>query len=245
MELIYIILSSLSISLFSLIGGILIVIKKTFLNKILLILISISAGTMLGGAFIHLLPEAFESLSFPEVYLLTLISFSTFFIIEKVLLWHHCHNENCHKHTFSYLNLIGDSIHNFIDGLIITAAFITDIKIGLVTSIAIALHEIPQELGDLGVLIYSGFKVKRALITNFLVSLMILVGSVSGLIFSHKIEHITTYLLPIAAGSFIYIATSDLLPEIKKEGNIIKSFIYFMFFLCGNIFMYIIKILFS
>ena len=126
----------------------------------------------MGGAFLHLMPEALETnTDHTDIFLIILVGFILFFIMEKVLHWRHCHKGKCNVHTFSYMNLIGDSIHNFTDGLIIAASFFVSPYFGLTTSIAIAAHEIPQEIGDFGVLIYGGFKKKKAIVLNFLVAL--------------------------------------------------------------------------
>jgi len=221
--LLYIIISSLSISLIVFVAVFFLLVKKRIINKILLFLISLSAGTLMGGAFIHLLPEAADKLSVDDLSLFVLGAFILFFLVEKLLHWRHCHKENCDIHSFGYMNLIGDSVHNFIDGLIIAATFLTDINLGITATIAIAAHEIPQEIGDFGVLLYSGFSKTKALIANFGVALFSIVGGIVGYLLSFNVENLTTYLLPIAAGGFIYIATSDLIPEIRKEKEIKKS----------------------
>ena len=139
------------------------------------------------------------------------------------------------------MNLVGDGVHNFIDGLIIAATFLIDIRLGITTSIAIALHEIPQEIGDFGVLIYAGFKRAKALILNFLVALIAMAGAIVGYFLSFYVENLIVYLLPFAAGGFLYISTSDLIPEIRKERDIKKSFVSFAFFLLGILIMYLAK----
>ncbi len=240
---IYIIISSLLISLGALIGVFSLAFKKDSIEKILLFLVSLSAGTLMGGAFIHLLPEAAEKLSGDVLFSIVLISFTTFLLIEKILHWRHCHKEGCEVHSFGYMNLIGDSIHNFIDGLIIAAAFLIDIKLGIAASVAIAFHEIPQEIGDFGVLLYAGIKRGKALALNFLVALSTVIGAIAGYFLASKIENLTIYLLPFAAGGFIYISTSDLIPEIIKEKNVKKSLISFVFFLLGIAIMLFAKLI--
>ncbi len=240
-KLIFIIASTFLISLASLIGVFTISIKEKILSKFLLLLISLSAGALMGGAFLHLLPEASEKLDTEVMYLIVLISFVLFFLIEKLLHWRHCHKKNCDVHTFGYMNLFGDTVHNFIDGLVIASTFLIDVKLGVITSFAIALHEIPQEIGDFGVLLYSGFSRKKALISNFLIALTAVFGGVFGYFLSFQIENITSYLLPFAAGGFIYIAASDLMPEIRKETSLKKSMLSFGVFLVGILIMFLVK----
>lgn len=245
-QLIYIIASTFAIALIAFIGIFALALKDKVLNKILLILVSLSAGALMGGAFLHLLPEAIEEAEGTNynVFLFVLIGFVLFFIIEKVLHWRHCHNGKCDVHTFHYMNLIGDSIHNFIDGLIISAGFIASIELGITTVIAIAAHEIPQEIGDFGVLIYGGFKKKKAIVLNFVVALTIVAGGIVGYFISRSVEQAVVFLLPFAAGGFIYIAATDLIPEIKKELDIRKSMATMLVFICGILIMWLVKIAF-
>ena len=140
------------------------------------------------------------------------------------------------------MNLIGDSIHNFIDGLIISAGFVASIPLGFTTVIAIAAHEIPQEIGDFGVLIYGGFKKKKAIVLNFAVALTIVAGGIVGYFISKNVEQGVVFLLPFAAGGFIYIAATDLVPEIKKELDIKKSMATMLVFICGVLIMWLIKV---
>ena len=240
-KLVYIITSTFLISLASLIGVFTISIKEKILSKFLLLFISLSAGALMGGAFLHLLPEASEKLNNKNLYPIVLFSFVLFFLIEKLLHWRHCHKKNCDVHTFGYINLFGDAVHNFIDGLVIAATFLIDIKLGIITSFAIALHEIPQEVGDFGVLLYSGFSRQKALFANFLVALTAVFGGIFGYFLSFQIENIISYLLPFTAGGFIYISASDLMPKIRKETSLKKSMLSFSIFLLGIAIMYLVK----
>ena len=216
-------------------------IKEKLLQKILLFLVSLSAGALMGGAFIHLLPEAQEKYRDGNMFLIVLLSFIFFFFVEKLLHWRHCHKGECEIHTFGYMNLFGDAVHNFIDGLVIAATFLTDIKLGIATSLVVFLHEIPQEIGDFGVLLYSGFGRKKAIISNFLVALTAVLGGLIGYFLSFSIDRFTTYLLPFTAGGFIYIAASDLMPEIRKETNLKKSLVSFAVFIVGILLMFLVK----
>ncbi len=222
-ELFSIILSTFTLSLITFVSVILLSFKAELLSKIIFSLVSIAAGTMLGSSFLHLLPEAMEFLA-PEIVLkTTLMSILGFYLLEKIMHWHHPHNEGGHVHSFGYMNLFGDIIHNFIDGLILASAFVVDIRLGLVTLFALALHEIPQELSDFAVLIYAGFTKKKAILVNFLAGVSSVLGGIVGYFLSYSAESVVPYLLPVAAGGFLYIATSDLVPEIKKERDYKKS----------------------
>jgi len=207
-------------------------------------MVALSSGALLGGAFIHLMPEGIEKVNDPgEFFLIILLSIISYLLIEKLLHWRHCHKTGkCNVHSFGYMNLLGDAVHNFIDGLIIASSFIVSIPLGVTTTIAIALHEIPQEIGDFGVLLYAGIEKKRALLLNFFVALTVVAGAVCGWFLIPHIEAITGFLLPIAAGGFIYIALSDMLPELRKDS--IKPFmVNFAFVLLGVLIMFATKVL--
>jgi zinc and cadmium transporter len=234
--------STFLISLIAFVGMITLFLKERLLSKILLILVAFSAGALMGGAFLHLLPEAVSKSIDIEIFWWVLGGFIFFFLIEKVLHWHHCHKTR-HPHTFGYMNLIGDAIHNFTDGLIIAASFIAGPSLGIATTIVIAAHEIPQEIGDFGVLIYSGFKKFRALTLNFIAALTVVIGGLTGYFISAYIQQSIFFLLPLAAGGFIYIASSDLIPEIRKEVEAKKSFLIFITFLIGILLMWIARFL--
>ena len=217
--------------------------RKETLSKITMFLVSLSAGALMGGAFLHLLPEASEKMESEKLFFVVLLAFVMFFLIEKLFHWRHCHKENCEIHTFGYMNLVGDSLHNFIDGLVIASAFIIDFKLGVITTLAIGLHEVPQEIGDFGVLIHSGLNKTKALVLNYIVATTVILGGVVGYFAALYIDGVIVYLLPIAAGGFIYIAASDLMPEIRKEKNTKKSILSFSIFLLGIILMFAAKLL--
>lgn len=232
------------ISLGALVGVFTLSIKEKALEKIIMKLVALSSGALLGGAFIHLMPEGIEKVSNPSAFFLTiLIAIMTYLLIEKVLHWRHCHKSgSCSVHSFGYMNLLGDSVHNFIDGLIIASSFVVSVPLGITTTIAIALHEIPQEVGDFGVLLYAGFEKKKALTLNFLVALTVVLGGIIGWFLLSKIETVTNFLLPVAAGGFIYIALSDMIPELRKDH--FKSFLpNFLFVIIGILIMFATKVL--
>jgi zinc and cadmium transporter len=239
------ILAVLLVSVLSFVGGIGLIFKDRVLKSILPSLVALSAGALIGGAFLHLLPESIESSSgelLPFVFVL--VGFGIFFILEKVLRWHHCHDDGCsHKHHLGVMNLVGDGVHNFIDGLIIFAAFYADFHLGLVVTLSVIIHEIPQELGDLGVLIYSGFSKVKALLFNFASALTSILGVVVAYYLINFNYSISGILLPLAAGGFIYIGASDLVPELHQEKNTAKSVVSFAIFVLALVFMYLIKVI--
>jgi len=231
------------ISLGSFAGVLTLIVGEKFLSKIIFLLVSLSSGVLIGNAFIHLLPEALKSLPSDTVFGIVLFAFVIFFLIEKLFHWQHCHKVNCETHVFGYMNLFGDAIHNLIDGVIIGGTFVTSVPLGILTAVTIGLHEIPKEVCDFGVLLHSGFSKKKALYSNFLVKLTIVVGSILGSLFAESIHGFVSYLLPFAAGGFLYIAGSDLIPEIKKEDNPKKSALSFLLFLVGIGLAYVTKMI--
>lgn len=241
-ELINIIVATLMISSGSLIGVLTLSLNHQLFNRILISLVSLSAGTMLAAAFLHLLPESIEVLGEKLPLQIALASFIAFFLLEKFLHWRHCHDEeHSSKHTVGYLNLVGDAVHNFLDGLLIAASFATSMELGIISTIAIALHEIPQELGDFAVLVHSGFRRKTAVIFNLLVSLTSVAGGVVGYNAAHSIEVVANYLVPIAAGGFIYISASDLIPDLASVSTTKKMLAITLTFLLGVMIMVLVK----
>ena len=209
-------------------------------NRHLILLISFTTGTLLGGAFFHFIPESIE-LGLFKLTSLTIIGFILFLFLEKFLYWHHCHDGKCDEHPFTYLLLYGDAMHNFIDGLIIASSFLISVSFGIITSLLILLHELPQEISDIGVLIYGGLSKKKALIYNFLAQLTSVIGGILGYFFL-SLKDYSIFLLPIAAGGFLYISISDLIPEIFKEKNLGKLVINLLFIILGLSLMIIAKI---
>jgi len=241
MVLIWIIVSTLVVSLISLVGALTLAISDKFLHKLIFCFIGFSAGALIGGAFLHLLPEALQENNSVSVFYYLILGIAIFFILERYLHWRHCHEDNCQVHPFTYLNLIGDGLHNFIDGLVIAASFVVSFKLGLVTTVAIILHEIPQEMGDFAVLVYGGLSWRKALFYNFLSALTALVGAIAGYFLSELSGSFSSFILPLTAGGFIYIATSDLIPEIHKEKDLLRSTTAFFAFFLGILFMILAK----
>ncbi|MAF14112.1 MAG: ZIP family metal transporter [Parcubacteria group bacterium] len=233
--LIYSLGSAIIIATISIIGIITLALSDKLVKKILIFLVSFSAGSLMGSAFFHLLPEALaETSNFLNVSIFILGGFCTFFILERILHWHHCHKVDCDTHrSTGHINLIGDAIHNIIDGLVIISAFAVSPVLGLPVVLSIALHEIPQEISDFGILLFSGWKKTKAILFNFIIALFILAGVIIGFLLLDKIDGLTQFLLPFAAGGFIYISATDLIPEIRQETDLPKSILSFIIFLVG------------
>lgn len=232
----YSIAGVLVVSLISLIGVFSLTLGKLVLEKLLFFLISFAAGGLLGDAFIHLLPEITEESGFGlGASLAVLAGILIFFVLEKFIAWRHCHipTSSQHPHPLVFMNLIGDGFHNFIDGAIIAGSFLVSISLGIATLAAVIFHEIPQEIGDFGVLVHGGFSKKRALIFNFISSLTAFLGAIFVLVFGAKISGFSQMLIPFTAGGFIYIAGSDLIPELHKETNLGKSGLQLLGLLLG------------
>ncbi len=243
---IYTLTSVLIISLISFIGVITIAFKKRFLQKIVLYLVSLSAGALLGGVFFHLIPEAAEEIGFNlNLALYILAGILTFFVLEKLICWRHCHIETSesHPHPFAFMNLIGDAFHNFIDGMIIAGSYVVSIPLGISTTVAVVFHEIPQEIGDFGVLVHGGFSRFKALLLNFATALTAVVGALIVLLLNLEVNTIGQILVPFTAGGFIYIAAADLIPELKKDIKPLSSLLQLIFILIGLGIMYWLVIL--
>ena len=233
---IYSLVSVFIVSSISFLGLLTLSINSDKLKKILLYMVSFSAGALFGDAFIHLLPEIIEEVGFGlniSIYVMIGIGFS--FVIEKFIHWRHCHipHSKEHIHPFAMMNLFGDGVHNFIDGIIIGASYLVNIPVGIATTLAVIFHELPQEIGDFGVLLHGGFSKAKALFFNFITALTAVFGAIVSLLIGSYVENITTFLVPFAAGTFIYIAGSDLIPELHKEVEIKKSLLQFISIVLG------------
>lgn len=224
------------VSLISFVGIFTISLRIDLLKKVLLFFVSLSAGALLGGAFFHLIPEAAKELGIGlrlSAYILSGIL--VFFAMEKIICWRHCHipTSEEHPHPFAFMNLIGDAFHNFIDGMIIAGSFLVSVPLGITTTIAVILHEIPQEIGDFGVLIHGGFSRFKALLLNFATALAAVLGAVVVLALNLEVGTIARFLVPFTAGGFIYIAGSDLIPELKKDSRPLNSLLQMFFLVLG------------
>jgi zinc and cadmium transporter len=237
----WILIATILIAMLSLSGIFALVFMKKHIHASMLALVALSAGAMLGNAFFHLLPEAIElsqegTITLFTVMLLVVGAFVASFLFEQFFSWHHCHDaEHCEltEKPYAHLVLYSDAIHNFIDGLIIAAAFVVSAELGIATAAAIALHEVPQELGDYAVLVHGGFSKIRAAIYNSIAALTVVLGGVAGFFFIDSVDWAVSALIPIAAGGFIYIAAADLLPELRHNKSRAGIPLYFLVFLTG------------
>jgi zinc and cadmium transporter len=234
----YAIGSVILVSLIAVIAVIPLLIKKKIPKSHLLLLLSLSAGTLLGGVFVHFLPEAFEHGNSLNIAIYVLSGFLLLFVLEKLIHWHH-NKGNCgtHMHGHAYhlapLNLIGDGVHNFLDGLVIAGSYVVSIPLGIAATISVIFHEIPQEVADFGILLYSGWSKMKALLFNFLSATTAIVGAVVGLILAGKIQGFTNFIIPFAAGNFLYIAAANLVPELHRECKIKDMFFHLIFIVLG------------
>ena len=215
-------------SLLSLVGLAFISVGEEKLKRIIFFMVSLAVGGLFGDAFIHLLPESFERIgSTLQASVFVLAGIFAFFVLEKFLLWRHQHVlESDHPiHPVGYMNLLADGAHNFIDGVIIGASYDVSLHVGIATTLAVVFHEIPHELGNFFVLLYAGFTKRKALFFNFLSALFAILGTVISLLVGSRVADFSNVMLPLAAGGFIYIAGSDLVPELNKESTLGKSLV--------------------
>jgi zinc and cadmium transporter len=231
----YTIGSVIIVSLISLAGVFSISIDEKRLAKMLLFMVSFAAGALLGDSFLHLLPESVEDGLGLKVSVFILVGILAFFVLEKIIRWRHCHipTSDEHPHPVGIMNLVGDGFHNTLDGMIIGGSYLVSIPLGISTTIAVILHEIPQEMGDFGILVHAGYSIRKALWFNFLSALTAVVGAVLTLAIGLKSESVSAFLVPFTIGSFVYIATADLIPELKKEVALKKSMLQLLFILLG------------
>lgn len=239
--LILIFISTIIVSLVSLIGISTFLLKEKNLKKIIEYLVAFSIGGLIGGAFFDLIPESLNELKSETVFIYLIIGIFIFFAIEKYFHWRHCHDQHCEEHSFAYSNLVGGAVHNFFDGISIAAAFLININVGIATTFAIILHEIPHELGDFGVLMYAGFKKEKAIFFNLLTAFFSIIGGLIGFVLLSQISTIIPFVIALTAGGFIYISVSDLIPEIRKEVSLKKSLIHMIIILIGILILYLFR----
>jgi zinc and cadmium transporter len=228
---VYAIVSVVVVSLLSLVGVACISISEQRLKRIIFTMVSLAVGAMFGDAFIHLLPESFENpRSKVETSLYVLAGIFAFFILEKFLLWRHQHTleSDSHIHHVGYMNLIADGLHNLIDGMIIGASYLISTPVGIATTMAVVFHEIPHELGNFFVLLHAGFTKTKALFFNLLSATFAILGAIISMAVGSSVASFSAAMLPLAAGGFIYIAGSDLIPELHKDASPSRSAVQLM-----------------
>ena len=230
--LVTILASVFAVSLISFVGALFAGLKESTLKRVLMVFVGFSSGTLIGSAFLDLLPEAITETNTLVAFSYVIAGIVVFFAMEKFLYWRHCHEGECQVHIFAYLNLIGDGIHNFIDGMIIAATFLVSADLGFVTTLAVVFHEIPQELGDFAVQIYAGLSKRKALTYNFISALTAVAGAIITYFLAYA-QNIATLLVPFAAGGFIYIAATDLMPELHKKTRAGESVVQLLSILLG------------
>lgn len=220
------------------IGGLLLFFSDGFIKRFSIHLLSFAAGALLGAAFFELLPEALESGQMPQLIMGgAIIGILLFFILEKLLSFYHCHNnmdQKCDTHDFSLTIIVGDAFHNFIDGIAIALSFLVSAPVGITTTAAIFFHEIPQEISDFGILLRNGYSRWKALKYNILSALATFIGALLGYTLRGYVETYIPFLLAVAAGSFIYISISDLLPELKHNTGS-KEFLHILIIMAGMV----------
>ena len=227
-------LSVFGISLVSLAGVSVLALGPQRLERAVFLLVAFAVGAMFGGAILHLIPEAYEALG-PGLLpgLLVLVGVGSFFVLEKFLHWHHHHDlpalgaaHSGHGHAsdtddspghVAAMSIAGNAAHNLIDGAVVAASFLVSPETGFVTALAVVLHEIPQEIGNFGVLLFGGYSPRRALAVNFASGLVGLIGAAAVLVAGQYVAGLADYLLPFTAGGFLYIAGSDLIPELNRR----------------------------
>ncbi|MBI4145608.1 ZIP family metal transporter [Candidatus Woesearchaeota archaeon] len=251
-----ILLAVFTVSIVSFIGAFLLFFNVKRIEKLMFPLVSFAAGALLAAAFFDLIPEAVAADGGLPIFSFVLGGIVLFFVVEKLMYWYHCHNGRCETHhaeghghhghpkqvkPVAWLNLFGDGVHNFLDGVIIAATFVVNPGLGVVTTLAVILHEIPQEIGDFSVLIYSGLSRTRALFYNFLTALTAVLGALVAFFYAEAVESAEPALLAFAAGGFIYIAAADLIPELHHDQEFPKSLIQLAWFGVGVMAIYLVS----
>jgi zinc and cadmium transporter len=227
--------------------------NRDTLHQILNFLVSFSAGTILGATIFDLLPEALEHLPEQRAFLFISVGFIFFMIFERFIYWYHGHPHTHEISTsrdgsptkgFAYLNLVGDFVHNFIDGMIIAASFFVNIQVGIATAIAVAFHELPQEMGDFGILVYAGISPKKSLIYNYIAAFSVVLGALFANLFLDVVEPLSGLLIAFSTGAFMYLSASELVPEMSKEKNTLKGILQIIVFIMGMALIYSLGIVF-
>ena len=239
----WIIISGLAMSCIALIGSLILIFKEPIIRRLLSLLVAFAAGSLIGGALLHMIPAGLEVYGNSTGFFLWILAgFASFLALEQMIHWHHCKNADAQcKRPLGYMILIGDALHNLIGGLAVAGTFLVDIRLGITTWLAAALHEIPQELGDFGVLLHAGWSRKSALLFNFFSALTFLVGGLITYNLSSTLN--TSFLVPFAAGNFLYIGASDLVPEVNKHRDVKENVVHFLAFIISIGMMWLLKVM--
>lgn len=229
----WILLGGVLMSAIALVGSLTLLLKPQTLERLLLPLVAFAAGSLIGGAFFHMIPASLARMdSALDAGVGIVAGFTAFFLLEHVLQWRHCHRATrSARKPLGYLILIGDGLHNFLGGLAIAGTFLIDIRLGITSWLAAAAHEIPQEIGDFGVLVNSGWSKRNALVFNTLSALTFLLGGLLAYWLSFSLD--ISWLIPFAAGNFIYIGATDLVPEINRRAGTAENFVHLLAFVLG------------
>lgn len=222
-------------------GGFLVIFKDSFARVFAHRVLGFAIGALIGVSFFDLIPEALEAVGADTTFLYVIGGIVLFFILERFLFWYHCHDGKCDVHTFTYLILLGDAVHNFIDGVIISLSFLTSVPVGIAATVAVALHEIPQEVADFGVLIAGGYSRMKALWYNFLISLTTILGALVAYFLGSQVQNVLPYAAALIAGNFLYIALTDLMPEVHEQAGTWHVMSQLALFLGGIALMYFIS----
>lgn len=228
----WILLGGIAMSGIALVGSVTLLLREATLQKLLLPLVAFAAGSLVGGALFHMIPAALSAMPARAAVLWVALGFLLFFGLEQFLHWHHCQRAfaDC-KRPLTYLILLGDGLHNFLGGLAIAGVFLADVRLGIAAWVAAAAHEVPQELGDFAVLIHGGWKRRNALLFNLLSGLTFLAGGLVAYAASRQLD--VSWLVPLAAGNFLYIGASDLVPEVNKAHTVARASAHFVLFAAG------------
>ncbi len=243
-------LSVIAVSIIPLCGAFFLFMNEKLIRRSILFFVSFSTGALLGDVFLHMIPEMSEGTSFATDVYIILFGIVCSFAIEKTVHWRHCHvlpggpdAHEHHHHPVGMLTLIADGIHNFIDGIVIAASYLVSLPVGLATTLAVVFHEIPQEIGNIAILIHSGYSRRNAIIFNIYSQMSAILGAVLFLLLSNRITGLTSFMLPFAAGNFLYIAGSDLIPELHKDTGLKRAFLQLLFMIAGILVMCVVKVL--
>jgi len=234
----YAVAATLLVSMLSLAGIAFVALGREVRGTVLFVMVAFAAGAMMAASFFHLLPEAAEGLGSFRAGMVTLVGFSCFFILERFLHWRHCHKGgHCDVHPYTTLSIVGDALHNFLDGIVIGSAFLVDTGLGISATVVIAAHELPQELGDYAILVHGGHSHRKALGLNLASALTAVAGAVLAWIGLAEHGELIPYVMAFAAGNFIYVSSSDLVPELHKEQDLRRAGLAFAFFLAAVVLM--------